>query len=346
MKKKTVVGIVLAVCCTVVVCGCGGAGNRGKKNVAKQYSEELFAMDTYMTFTAYGEQAKQAVKAAVTEVKRLDTLWSVSSEEGEIAKINETGQGEVSEDTLQVLEQAQQLYQDTDGAFDLTVYPLMDLWGFTSGNYQVPSKRSLKKTLALVGQNTVTVDSESGEIRLAQGQRLDLGAIAKGFTSNRVMELWKQEGVESGIISLGGNVQVIGKKVDGNLWNVGIQNPDKEQEGVLGVLGIEDQAVITSGGYERYFEQDGKTYHHILDPKTGYPAENGLVSVSVISEDGMLADGLSTALFVMGKDRAVDYWRQHKDRFDVVFVEEDGTISVTEGVEKNFQSDCKYQVLH
>ena len=146
------------------------------------------------------------------------------------------------------------------------------------------------------------------------------------------------------VVSLGGNVQVLGTKTDGSDWRVAVENPGEEGT-YIGVLEVSDKAVITSGGYERYFEQDGKTYHHILDPKTGYPAESGLTSVTIVSEDGTLADGLSTSLFIMGKEKAIEYWRENSKEFDAILVESDGTISVTETIAANFTSDYDFQVI-
>lgn len=176
-------------------------------------------------------------------------------------------------------------------------------------------------------------EPEEVELRFGiPGMEIDLGGIAKGYTGNRVMEIFRQYGIRHGLISLGGNIQALGAKSDdGKAWRIAIQNP-KGGEGYLGVLDIKDRAVITSGGYERYFEQDGIRYHHIIDPRTGYPADSGLISVTIISEDGTLADGLSTSLFIMGKEEAEKLWRAHADRFDYILEEADGTLYVTEGV--------------
>lgn len=183
-------------------------------------------------------------------------------------------------------------------------------------------------------------------LTLPEGVEIDLGGIAKGYTSGRIMAIFEKYGIQSGIVSLGGNVQLYGTKADGSPWKVAIQNPDTSTDAAdyIGILEIKDKAVITSGGYERYFEQDGKTYHHILDPDTGYPAESGLTSVTIVSEDGTLADGLSTSLFIMGKKKALEYWRAHADSFDVILVEEDGTITLSEGIQDEFSSDYDVHV--
>ena len=158
------------------------------------------------------------------------------------------------------------------------------------------------------------------------------------------MDIYKEKGVTSGLVNLGGNAQVLGTKPDGSLWRVAVQSPDAEDE-YLGVLETKDKAIITSGGYERYFEKDGVTYHHIIDPSTGYPAENGLSSVTIVSADGTLADGLSTSLFVMGKDKAVDYWRAHSDEFDMILLTDDEQLYVSEGIKDSFTSDRDVNIV-
>jgi thiamine biosynthesis lipoprotein len=176
------------------------------------------------------------------------------------------------------------------------------------------------------------------------GMEIDLGGIAKGYTSSRVMDIFREHGVKHGLVSLGGNVQAIGTKKNGKPWRVAIQNPESEME-YLGVLNIEDKCVITSGGYERFFEKDGVHYHHIIDPRTGYPADSGLISATIISEDGALADGLSTSLFIMGKDEAEKYWREHADDFDYILEDEDGTLYVTEGADEILTTDNRTIVI-
>lgn len=314
------------------------AQTNGQTGAAAQSSQEVFAMDTYMTVTAYGTNGQEAVDAAIEEIQRLDALLSIGSDTSEISELNDKGSTLLSDDTNALVAQALDLYDTTAGAFDITVLPLMEAWGFTSQNYHVPSDSALERLLEQIGCDQMTYDADNKKLTLGQAQSIDLGGIAKGYTSGRIMDIFRRHGVTSGMVSLGGNVHVLGSKTDGSTWRVGIQNPDNTSE-VAGVLNVSDCAVITSGGYERYFEQDGTTYHHILDPTTGKPADSGLSSVTIVSENGALADGLSTALFVMGADRAAEHWRQHADEFDAVLIQEDGTILVTEGIADVFASD-------
>lgn len=309
------------------------------------FSRDVFAMDTYMTVTAYGDSAQNAVDEAVAEIERLDGILSTGDENSEVFALNQQGGGTVSEDTQYLLERSLEIWKDTDGVFEIGIYPVMQAWGFTSGNYRVPSAEELEELLLLADSSLIRVNPEESSVSFAKkGMEINLGGIAKGYTSSRIMDIFRDNGVTSGLVSLGGNVQVLGVKPDGSKWRVAIQDPSGG-DGYLGILETENCAVITSGGYERYFEEDGVTYHHIIDPSTGYPADSGLVSVSIVSADGTLADGLSTALFIMGREKAEAFWREHSDEFDVIMLDEDGVLCVTEGIADEFTSDLEVRVL-
>jgi len=312
-----------------------------QREQVKSAERDIFAMDTYMTITAYGEQAEEAVDAAKREITRLDRMLSAQNPESEVFAVNETGSEVLSEDAAALVEKSMELYESTGGLFDITVYPLMQEWGFITRKYHVPEKKRLRELLRNVGTSKIKYDAAKHLLTLSEGMQIDLGGIAKGYASERIMEIYKEYGIQSGIVSLGGNVQTYGAKTDGSFWNVAIQNPDtsSNENAYIGVLETKDKAVITSGGYERYFEQNGKRYHHILNPDTGYLAESGLSSVTIVSNDGMLADGLSTSLFIMGKEKALEYWREHADSFDVILAGEDGSVVISEGLEESFSSD-------
>lgn len=341
MKQRFCCGVLAAL---LLLSGCSAAdetptsvaeetaADTNETNAASQ-STELFAMDTVMTLEAYGANAGTALDAASAEIERLDALWSISSTDGEIARLNADKQATVSEDTANLLSRAKAISEDTDGLFACTIEPVMEAWGFTSGNYQVPDDGTLQTLLSHVDDTQIEIDGST--IRVPADVKVDLGGIAKGFTSDRVMEIFSDSGVESGIISLGGNVQTLGTKPDGSLWRVGIQDPADTSQ-ILATLEVADKAVITSGGYQRNFEQDGVTYHHIIDPRTGYPADSGLTSVTIVSSDGTLADGLSTSLFIMGRDEAIRFWQSHKEDFDIILVETDGTVTISNGLADHF----------
>lgn len=308
-------------------------------------TQTLFAMDTVMEVTAYGKHAKSGLESAVKEIVRLDQLLSTGDINSEVFAINDNGGGSLSEDTAYLLERSLELYKDTAGVFDITIYPVMEVWGFTTKEYKVPSDDQLQDALALTGGYGIQYDSAKMELSFAmEGMKIDFGGIAKGYTSDRVINLMKEQGIESGIINLGGNVKTLGTKPDGSLWKVAIQSPDDEG-GMLGVVEVADKAVITSGGYERYFEEAGISYHHIIDPQTGYPANHGLKSVTIISEDGTLADALSTSLYIMGKEKAEEYWREASHEFDMVLMTDDKKLYITEGIKDTFSSDYEVFVL-
>lgn len=299
---------------------------------AEPVAAELPAMDTLMKLTLYGENARAAAEPAKARIRELEGLLSVTDEGSEIYAANRSGGGPVrlSEDTARVLERALELCRRTEGALDVTVYPVVRAWGFTTGDYRVPDRAELAELLERVDYTRVSLAGDS--LTLPEGMELDLGAVAKGYTGDVLMDLLEEAGVTSAIVELGGNVQALGAKPDGSPWRVAVQAPEG---GYAAALEIVDKAVVTSGGYQRYFEQDGETYWHIIDPASGCPARSGLASVTVVAEEGVLCDGLSTALFVMGADRAADFWRETGD-FDFVLLEEEGGVTITEGLEDCF----------
>ena len=310
-----------------------------------EVSKDLFAMDTYMTLTAYGEHAQEAVDKAAERVEALDALLSTGDENSEIYQLNQSGEATLSEEGGYLVERALELYQKTDGAFDIAIYPVMQAWGFPTQEYHVPDDATLKEKLALADASKVNYDKDTRKISFGQdGMEIDLGGIAKGYTSSQIMQIYQDCGVTSGLVNLGGNVQALGCKTDGSKWRVAIQSPD-DTEDYLGILEIENQAVITSGGYERYFEEDGVTYHHIIDPATGYPADSGLISVTIVSDDGTLADGLSTSLFIMGEEKAAQFWRENSDEFETIMETSDGKLYVTEGIADSLTTDMDVTVI-
>ena len=309
----------------------------------EKVQKNVFAMDTYMTVSAYGENAEKAVDAAIDEINRLDVLLSTGKDTSQVAFINQNGSAVLNDDTQTLLQKSLELYESTGHRFDITIYPIMCVWGFPTQEYRVPEQDEIAKTLELVGSDKLSYDEATKTLTLRDGMAIDFGGIAKGYTSSRLMEIFREYNVSSAMVSLGGNVQVLGTKTDGSDWRVAVQNPDGTDD-YLGILAIKDKAVITSGGYERYFEEDGKTYHHIMDNETGKPADSDLISVTIISKDGMLADGLSTALFVMGKEDALNYWREHSEEFDAILVTKDGEITVTQGIADSFSSERNYDI--
>ncbi len=323
----------------VVLCAAAFSGC----NFESKYDSEFFAMDTVMDITAYGSSSESAVKAAESEINRLDALLSAENENSEIYILNSEKSLEASADTLTVLTRASEICSLTDGAFDITTEPLIRLWGFYSNDeYRVPSDEEIDAALLSVGNEHISIDGAA--VTLDGNTSVDLGGIAKGYASARAAQILKDNGIKSAIISLGGNVRAVGSKPDGSDWTVAITHPDDNSE-QLGTLSVSDTAVITSGGYQRYFEENGKTYHHIIDPETGCPAESGLKSVTVVSEDDVLADGLSTALFVMGLEASSELYSENSELFGAVFMTVDNDIYITDNLKDCFSSQYEFEVI-
>ncbi len=306
--------------------------------MSEKQTKTFFAMNTVMDVTVYGE--KKLLTETEETVKRLEKLFSVTDSESEISMLNQNGGGTVSRETSTLISNALQLCEQTGGALDITVYPVLLAWGFTTGDYRVPQDEEIKLLLNLVDYGSVAV--EGTEVRMADGVKIDLGSVAKGYTADCLAQQLTEKGVESALLNLGGNIQAIGTKPNGEKWRIAVRNPSGP--GNLAVLQVSDCAVVTSGGYERYFEQEGKIYHHIIDPSDGYPAESGLLSVTVVARSGLLADALSTALYVMGPERAVEYWRNHQN-FEMLLVDSDGIIWVTEPLESVFKATSPESVV-
>lgn len=319
--------------------------------------KQLFAMDTYMEFTAYGKNSEKAVDAAIEEVQKLDAMLSAENSKSEVYALNEQGNLQATDDLAELILRGKEIYQETDGLFDDTIYPVMKLWGFPTGNYHVPTAAEVQKKLALVDENKVEIQTRDSDekgrdskekakfVTLGADQQIDFGGIAKGYTGQKLAELFQEYGVSSALVSLGGNIQAIGTKPDGSSWKVGIRDPKGGQQDYIGVLSVENQAVITSGGYERYFEENGETYIHIINPRTGYPADGDLLSVTIVSRDGTLADGMSTALYIMGYEKACQFWRQRREEFNVILVTDDGKIHISENLKENFQTECDLEMI-
>ena len=297
----------------------------------------FFAMDTMMDFTIYGESG--LIDQSESLIASLESLVSVTDADSELYAINQTGSGTLTGKASSLMEQALEICRRTDGALDLSIYPIVRAWGFTTGSYQVPDEAEIQALLPLVDYRKIQYDAATGTVTLPEGMEIDLGSVAKGYAGQLAAQMLREHGVQSALLNLGGNVQTVGAKPDGSPWQIGIKDPQGED--AMMVLSVEDQAVVTSGGYERYFEQDGQTYWHIMDPSTGHPADSGLISVTIVGDEGVVCDGLSTALFVMGLEKAADLWAQSGD-FEAVFVTASGEVYITEGLRDRFALTEQY----
>ena len=296
----------------------------------KEQSETVTAMNTVMTLTVYSNKdTAEVFEELKKEIEILDTLLTVNpaadkGEAGEdpsdVVKINTSKEPvEVSDFTVGVIKKAIKANELTDGAFDITINPVIEMWGFNDGTYGVPGKAERENALKLVGSDKITVDGNT--VSLSELSSINLGGIAKGALGDDLKRILDKHGM-SAVLSLGGNIVLVGKNPAAEKWSVGVKAPNEEKALICKFRCGGDRSVVTSGGYERYFEYKGKRYHHIIDPATGAPADSDLQSVTVIGLDGAMCDALSTALFVMGSEKAVEFAKEHND-YEYIFVTED-----------------------
>lgn len=327
MKLKII--ILLSLCLLLTAC---------TDSAPKEYTYDFFAMDTFMSLTAYGDNAEKGVKAAAARIAELTLKLSVTDENSEISAINRAGTAEVSGETAELISFALDIADKTDGALDPTVYPVLRAWGFTTDENRVPAPEEITALLENIGHERVQINGNT--VSLDKEMMLDLGAVAKGYAGDETERILRENGINSALINLGGNIQLISSKPDGSDWRLGVKSPIGD--GNIGVLTISDCAVVTSGAYERCFTaEDGTVYGHIIDPASGYPADNGLLSVTIVADKGTLCDALSTALFVMGEERALDFWRQNKN-FDVILITNNAEVLITEGIADKFALNSAY----
>lgn len=349
-------------------------------------SVQFKAMDTYITITSYGKNAKKANKKARERIEEIEKIISTTIPESEVHKINQYDvqnsndltagktlkkeQGDFekihleNEETKNLIEYSLKMAEKTDGALNPALYPIVKLWGFTTGNYKVPDENELNSALKKTDFTKVRILEEFAEdakpalrsseknrpeqdflqsppadlrtekkyyLLKAPGMMIDFGAVGKGFAGDEAIKVLKEFGIKSALLDLGGNIQTLGAKPDGSEWNIGVKNPWEAANPVAGVKAA-DKSVITSGGYERFFfDKNGKKYIHIFDSKNGRPVENELESVTVIASSGLYADSLTTSLFVMGTENAIRFWKENRD-FEMILITENQKFFYTSGL--------------
>ena len=308
----------------------------------EDYETEFFAMDTVMTVHLYGaKQAQSLGQTLIQQINTLDAALSVTRPANDVSRLNAGESLTPSPVVIDLLNLTLALSDRTGGCLDPTVYPVVKLWGFTTGEYHVPSEAEIAETLQYCGVQHIHRENET--LRLDQGSALDFGAVAKGYAAELCANQLTDAGV-NGILALGGNIQTVGSKPDGSPWRVGVTDPTDPSRSVAVLNLTGSNAVVTSGGYQRYFEENGQRYSHIMDPATGKSAKSGLSSVTIVADSGFLADGLSTALYVMGPARAEDFWRSSDD-FECVLITDDGKMLVTEGLADKIETDIGFTVI-
>ncbi len=303
----------------------------GCRNAQQKKSVQFFSMDTLMQITAYGgSETDSALQKARRLIESFDREFDATDPDGWVSRLQngEKPRGDIAA----VLQTAQQIGNLTEGALDLTLYPLSDAWGFYSKKYTVPDTEQIRTLL----QNKGAWKIENDIFSCTPGTKLDLGSVAKGYAGDQAAAILRDAGIRSAVLSLGGNVQTVGAKPDGSSWTVAVADPNDPQN-TVGNLFLIDMAAVTSGSYQRNFRENGKLYHHILDPATGCPVENDLLSATVVCREGVIADGLSTALFVMGTEKSLQFYRTNVLSFEALFITKRNEILITEGLADRFE---------
>lgn len=294
-------------------------------------TREGFYFDTYVTISiGDSPQAEELLDEAFTLCDRYEKQLSATVEESEIFHLNHAdgARVELSESTASLLRMALTYCESTDGLFDITIQPVSSLWDFRSGKAELPDRQALDSALEKVDYHNLHLEGTTAW--LENGAQIDLGGIAKGYIADKVADFLREKGVTSGILNFGGNVVAIGAKPDQSPWRIGIQKPFGEAGEYVQLVEVTDSSVVTSGDYQRYFVLDGKKYHHILDPDTGYPAESDLDSATILCDDSARGDAMSTICFLLGSDQALEYLEQ-QEGVEGLMVLKNGQVKTTSG---------------
>lgn len=299
-------------------------------------------LGTVLRIQAYGKPATDRLLNEVFDrIAEIEAKMSTSTQDYDTTELLQVNRAagdhavSVSPDTYHVVERGLYFSELTEGAFNVTIWPLVSLWGIGTEDARVPAEEELERARSLVDHGELEL-LPNNEIYLPkEGMGVDVGGIAKGYAADEAAQMLREAGIDHALLDFGGNILVIGNKPNGEAWRIGVQQPDGKRSTYLGILEAQDQTIVTSGPYERYFEQDGKRYHHILNSETGYPAEAGLTQVTIVSERSMSADALSTACYVMGLEDALDLV-ESLDGVDAIFVTDLREVYITEGLRATF----------
>ncbi|WP_434655515.1 FAD:protein FMN transferase [Thermoanaerobacterium thermosaccharolyticum] len=340
---KRIIAILMVVFISLSLTACG--------NNNQQYSRTDFMMDTVMQVTAYGKNAKKAVDESMEKLKEIDNLMSSQKNGSDVEKINENAGKKyvkVNPETFYVIKTALKYGEISGGNFDITIAPLINLWGIGTDHAHVPTESQIKDAMKYINYKDVLLDEKNDEVKLSRkGMSIDLGGIAKGYAADEIENIMKKNRVKHALINLGGSsVYMYGSKPDGSNWNIGIQDPFGDKGKYFAIVSGKDMLIDTSGNYERYFIQNGKRYHHILNPFTGYPAESGVVSTTIVSTNikSIDADALSTITFILGVEKGMKLI-ESMPGVDAIFVTPDYKVYATSGLKGKLKiTDSRFKL--
>ncbi|MBP2099858.1 FAD:protein FMN transferase [Enterococcus rivorum] len=343
MNKRKSLTAALLVTLVLFIAACGKTEKADAPKINDTpYSDEQFLLGTYVQVRIYDDGKEAVLDKAFDRVKELGDKITVNQKGSEIDEVNQQAgikPVKVSDDIYPLLKRAYEYSEDSQGGFDMAIGPITQLWHIGFDDARKPSQEEIDQALKLVDYKKVKLNDKDKTVYLEEkGMQLDLGAIAKGFITDEVVKVLQDNGVTTAIVDLGGNVFVLGHSPRGEKedWNVGIQDPNKARNTVIGTIKESNKTLVTSGIYERYLKADGKTYHHLFDPKTGYPFDNDIAGVTIITEKSIDGDGLSTAVFAMGVKKGLEYAESLKN-VDTIFVTKEDKVYVSKDIEKTFE---------
>lgn len=338
MKKKKHIGLTIFLILIITLSGCI---KRQGSNIKEPLSRTEFLMDTVMTVKIFDNQNEKTLDKVFLRLKEIESRMSATIETSDVYKINENAGIKpitVNEDTYFVIKEAKHFAEISNGAFEPTIGPLVDLWDIKSGEKErdsIPTLEEIEEKKALINYNNLELLDNNQVYLNEKNMKINLGGIVKGYAADEARRILIENKVNTAIIDLGGNVFAHGIKVDGSYWKIGVQNPLEYVGNYLGIIQIKDKSIVTSGNYERFFVYNKNNYHHILDTKTGYPSENEIMGISIISDKSIDGDALSTTLFVLGLDDGMKLINSIEEA-EAVFILKDKSIYMTSGLKDSF----------
>lgn len=346
--KKIITGILLLTFTSFLIAGCSDkktdSNTTGKqeKLVKEPYSERQFLMGTYVQVKIYNEGKEDVLKKAFDRIGVLDREITVNEKGSEVDEINEQAgikPVKVSSDVYELIKAAVNYTEDSNGGFDLAIGPITQLWHIGFDDARKPEQSEIDQELKKVDYKKVVLNDKDQTVYLEEkGMSLDLGAIAKGYITDEVVDVLKENGVTSAIVDLGGNVYVLGDnpRSDSGKWKIGIQDPNEARNTVVGTVEEKNKSLVTSGIYERYLKVGDNVFHHLFNAKTGYPFDNEIAGVTIVSDTSIAGDALSTAVFSKGVKEGMAYV-DSLDGVDAIFITKDDSIYISKGLQGNFK---------
>lgn len=334
MKKLSF--ILISITVTIIAAACSSSN---PSKYSSPISKTDFFMGTVVKISLYDKKDENIISKAFDRIKEIENEVSINKEGTELVKLNSlAGKAplKVKNDTYMIIKRGIEYSKLSQGSFDITIGPIVKLWSIGLPEAKVPTRGEINVKLKLVGYENIQLNDDKSIFLRRPGMIVDLGGIAKGYTADEVVEVLKQNGVKSAVIDLGGNVFAMGSKTDGESWKIGIQNPFDLRGKIIGTIEVQNKSIVTSGIYERFIEKDGKRYHHILSPFNGYPYNNEIAGVTIVSDKSIDGDALSTTVFSKGLNGGMKFVKETKG-IEAIFVTKNKDIYITDGLKNNFK---------